>query len=327
MDRKYNIDLCRIICIFAVVLVHVNAPYYKLSVIGENSFVATNIIGALARFCVPLLLTISGSLLIGKEINIKEFYKKSLLPLFFVYYLWVFIYGMYKVYTMDYTGNIISISHYHLEFIPNLIGIYLILPIINELLKNIKVFKLLYLITFIFAIMIQSIDLFYKISIYTDRYIIPFKNPYLFYFLSGYFFRNVKSKKAILISFISLFITIIASLYKSYGGNSRVYYWGYGYINIAIITISLFAFFNSIDMKNKFLNVIILNLSKNSFAIYLVHVFFVDLIIKYLGFIEVPFIIKVPLFTVISFIASYLFVLLINLILPNKLKRFILYKY
>lgn len=327
MDRKYNIDLCRVICIFAVVLVHVNAPFYKLSVIGENSFVATNIMGASARFCVPLLLTISGSLFIGKEITINVFYKKRLLPLVFVYYLWVFIYGMYKVYTMDFTGNFISVSHYHLEFIPNLIGIYLILPIINELLKNKKVFKLLYFITFISAIMIQSIDLFFKISIYTDRYIIPFKNPYLFYFLSGYFFKNIKNKKAILLSFAFLFITIIASLYKSIGVGSHIYYWGYGYINITIITISLFVFFNSINMKNKCLNDKILNLSKCSFGIYIVHVFFIDLIIKYLGFIEVPFIIKVPLFTVIAFSFSYLFILLINLILPNNLKKIILYKY
>ena len=63
-------DVCRLIAMFGVLLIHISAPiFYDYRNIKLNSFLVANAIDSIARVSVPLFAMLSGALLLGRGMS------------------------------------------------------------------------------------------------------------------------------------------------------------------------------------------------------------------------------------------------------------------
>ncbi len=147
------IDLARAFAIISVVICHaIETDYYF---IRTGTLAATrfhwyyeNILFTVGRLGVPIFLMITGALMLGREYDIKKFYKSSLLPLFLTTEIWTVINYFYYMahYSLEFNikdlvGNMLFLKHSplsHMWYMPMILGIYLVIPFVAKALNGIK---------------------------------------------------------------------------------------------------------------------------------------------------------------------------------------------
>ena len=91
-DREIKYDILRILSMFAVILLHVNATYFDVK--GEISFIweIENAINYFTRFAVPCFVMISGAFMLNKKKGILSIYVsaiyKILIPFLYMTAMW-----------------------------------------------------------------------------------------------------------------------------------------------------------------------------------------------------------------------------------------------
>ncbi|RKN82185.1 acyltransferase [Paenibacillus ginsengarvi] len=136
-DRDIWADLLRIVSIFAIHVIHSTGSIYSKYAETIDWYQAL-FINSVTRFAVPVFMMISGVYILSKTDSIRKVITKRipkvLIPLLF----WSFCYALLKVFYLNESTTIwneilqIPITHryYHLWFIYQLIGFYLISPIL-----------------------------------------------------------------------------------------------------------------------------------------------------------------------------------------------------
>jgi surface polysaccharide O-acyltransferase-like enzyme len=189
----------------------------------------------------------------------------------------------------------------HFWFIPVLIGIYLLVPIIRLLAKNEMILKYYLIIWFIASIMKKTILILSPIicshNLYRNGLIISFTNTFLNielmsytgyfilgYYLYNYFNKHIKLIYLILITLISQIICILINYYVTYYINGQKL-WNsmqdYMSITTFIEAICLFLLFKDYLGKivyNAKLKKIISYVSSCTFGIYLMHPLFTEIL-------------------------------------------------
>ena len=299
--RLINIELIRVIAIIMVIIIHVsNIYFYSFNKISSYNFLYSVIYNSFARVCVPLFFMISGIFLINSEYSLKKYFKrigKYILLLI----IWSFIYYLINNnFHFNNFGFVLinslfnaSMTSRHLWFLYAIIGIYIALPFIQNMCKNLNrehenLFLILWITFSGLIVVIVPISRFITNSNIDISYPIPIINAtyYLGYFISGHIlykrFNEIKSTKKInlmlLIMFlISSFITILITYYVSITTNT-IFDSMTWYRSIFIIMAS-FAFFGMVVInKDKIKSEFILKLSKYSFGIYLIHMIFLNIL-------------------------------------------------
>lgn len=159
--RKYDLDLLRILAAFSVVLLHTAAQFwYTLDVNGPEWKIA-NGYDACFRFGVPVFVMISGALWLGEErpLSIKRLYTHTILRLAAVYGVWSCLYGLWEYVSagrggMQELARRMVYGKYHLWFLPLIIGIYVLLPVIKSWVQSASKQNLQYFLTLFFLLQI-----------------------------------------------------------------------------------------------------------------------------------------------------------------------------
>lgn len=160
------LDNSRIIAILAVVILHAAVSPVIDTPLGSTDWWTSNLINAFSRWCVPVFVMISGALLLapGKTEGAGTFYRKRaariLAPLLFwsaFYLLWTFIKGSLK-------GNppgaaalrhriAIGQPYYHLWFLYMLVPLYIVTPMLRQIVTRTTRGQLTWLVAlaFVFA--------------------------------------------------------------------------------------------------------------------------------------------------------------------------------
>lgn len=138
--RLYWADLCRVIAIFAVILLHVSAKYFY-DMTPLDNWLISNFIDSSVRFCVPLFVMLSGALLLVRPFNseteISSLIKRCLkvaLP----FIVWSIIY-LFETGNTNFLSVLYKPSRYHLWFCYMILGLYLFYPLLKgayELIKD-----------------------------------------------------------------------------------------------------------------------------------------------------------------------------------------------
>jgi len=142
-ERKFYLDLLRILAISAVVMIHVSADY----VVNSNTLIAFtvgNILDSISRLGVPLFLMISGTLALdeNKDFNCRKKIFSLLIPWFSWSFFYAFAYNVVlpilKREQFSFLGfiNAFIKGHYHLWYMWAIIGLYLITPILRQFVKK-----------------------------------------------------------------------------------------------------------------------------------------------------------------------------------------------
>lgn len=365
-NRNINFDLLRIVSCYLVITIHTLGANKFLFTSNSFEWKVFNLYDSLARACVPLFFMISGYFLLSyseeKLMKNKYFFIKKSFKLFLLYlfsslfynsYQLIALYGIKNLNIKDILNlitNSIFNPKYHLWFLPTMITIYLIFPLIYSFIHNMKSYpyyiKYVLVLFFIVGVLKPTLtdhifpllnincSLTYKLSVVTQQqsnyfYLLI---SYITYFVLGYLINVkiniVKTKNITLLfiyflsSFINALLNYIYSCKNNIDGNL---FYEYNSITTFISAICLFMIFSKI-YKN---NIIKANIrkaieicSKNTLFVYVSHIFILELLQYIFNLNAVSFnpIFSVPLLSLLIFILCEIISLFINIII-NYFKR------
>lgn len=336
-----NYDLLRIVCTFAVIIIHVS-QLYKDAYTDANApykvhIVTTLICNTLSRFAVPCFMMLSGAFLLDndKNQNYKFFYKKSFVKIgipTIIFSVFYFIYSLLIAFANFWLkGGKITIlldpiksavkgePFYHMWYLYTLIGIYFLIPVLIKIKLDIgeKYFAKLSWVYLILA----------TISGFTSSSILQWSLSqvvvYLGFVLVGYQIRvSIREKKNNIKGLMFIILSMIVFLFLTYiqyghtiSGLSKndEKYSIVGSFNPLVVLSSILIFygFSYLSIKSDRLK----KLSKDTFLIYLFHAGVWNLLnrifFKLIGTKTDP-VFTIPIAVFITFIISWILTIIYN---------------
>lgn len=302
--RIYYLDVLKIISCIAVVIIHCTAVgFYEMNM-HSIGWIFTVIFNLLSRFAVPVFVMVSGALFLNenKKCDIKKLYTKNILHLVIIYIIWTLIYSIYNVFNKQVDVTIINVikdsvikSYYHLWFIPMLIGLYVLIPVIKPITKDRRIVEYFLIIFTLLYVIPYTIGLFnFPYSEYIGKILSRIQLPmlsYLGYFVLGHYlhtykFSNKIKKIIYVLGCFAIIISILGTvLYSFYIGQPKETLAREFSITTYMVSIAIFVFVKQlIDGKEIRFKKIIIHMSNASLGIYLIHALFRDILKNQLGF-------------------------------------------
>lgn len=324
------IDSLRTLATIGVIFLHVAAPIlYQYGNIPNSYWWIGNIYDGSVRFCVPLFLMISGTLILSKTYgSIQEYLKKRLMRILFPFLFWSLIYITKDLIINIHHGKYLGLNDifmfifiqlktgasYHLWYIYLLIGLYLFFPIIIKWIHKSTQSEIIYFLGIWVITILTPLPFMKKIIPNIE---ISYFSGYIGLPVLGLFLHkttiNLKNKTTIysLMIFTGILVTILGTFfYTQQDGKFYELFYYHLSFNAIFTSAGIFLLFRSTIKSN--CN-IILFISKYSYGIYLIHVLILS-ILEIFGFsynFINPFI-GVPVTSVLCLIISSLIIWSIN---------------
>ena len=229
MERKYYLNVLRLIATLSVVLLHTSAGVLDNSLAPSEYEFLYSYFKLLNQFAVPVFVMISGYLFLNpsKSINYGLLFSKYVRRIVFA--LFIFGIPMCILESTFWGENIFRAfdnflrghSWAHMWYLYMLIGLYLLTPIFRPVIVNssIKDIKIGLCLLFVLSSLLPTLNI-YGISV-SSYLILP---PYIFLYLLGYYLGDLeKNNFSIRFLFGLLFIFLILTCFRvlySMPGNS-----------------------------------------------------------------------------------------------------------
>ena len=327
--RTVYLDYLKVLATFAVVIVHATSGSWSLVEPYSSDFVTLKFYNNLFSWTVPIFVMISGALFLNpnKPTSLSMMLKKYILRLSTSYIFWSFLNALINAHTED---GIIDIIIYTLKghsihwFIPMLVGLYLITPMLKAITAS-KKRTIYFLVLFIlFAIAIPQILNIASISLQgtgfssiVDSIKSTFDNTnfhftlgYSGYYVLGYFLHTFEIRKPLKnFLFISGFTSFAVAIFLAFVNikDSSLHDVLHHNFAIRVFCESTFVFIFIKQLNKKIflrssLDKFITWIAKNSFGIYLSHIIVLRLL-KNIGLSVITFnpIFAVPLISLCAF--------------------------
>lgn len=224
--RHTGYDILRFASIFMVVAIHANVSFLAQNP-GSVPWLLVMLFTALCTLSVPLFFMLSGALLLEKEepVSLKEVYLKRIFKQAVPFVLWSVIYVAARIVKGKIPfsfGSFASLlwepAYYQFWFMYTLLAIYLLLPILQALVKDLSKRLLEYalLLWFLFAIAVPTISYIvpqFSISSHVDLILCE---GYIGYFLLGHYLHkygaDISVKKAAAAAVMGIAIVFAGAL-------------------------------------------------------------------------------------------------------------------
>ena len=157
-ERIHGYDVLRVIATFAVIIIHTSTVQLTAAPLNSSGWQAMIFWDGLARWAVPLFFMLSGALFLPSDKPFPEILKKNCLRIFTAFLFWSLIYtaiswftspeglGGWKAFLYTWISG-----HYHLWFCWAILALYLLVPLLRPLARNIKTSRYFLLLALIFA--------------------------------------------------------------------------------------------------------------------------------------------------------------------------------
>lgn len=329
-NRLIHIDLLRIFSIFCMMLLHTAATQWSNTPVTSYNWQIFNIYDSFVRFCVPVMIMISGMFFLRPEkiIPFKKLFNVYIIRIVTALIFWLACYTLYMTTLKFSSFNISSINfflsefistYYHLWFCFMIIGLYLITPFMKRIVLDKKIMEYFLLLSFSFSIMIPTLKMIpssflQQLLNIPDKLLLYFVLGYTFYFVVGFYIHEYPPSKfqCKLIYIIGVF-GILATILMTYiisvnAMKASEIFYGYLTLNVMCVSIAIFVFFEnyiSILRFNGNINSKIVLISECSFCMYLCHYFFIFIFTR-IGLTTTTFnpIFSIPIITILIFICS-----------------------
>ena len=349
-SRENNFDLLRVICAFAVIVIHVSAqfvgaitsdPMYEG--VYFDHILNDALYNGLSRFAVPCFVMLSGAFLLDNDRNadFSQFYRKSfkklLIPVLvfsIIYFLYDYVLLIGKIFVLH--KEVLSVAillepvkqliagapFYHMWYMYMLIGLYALVPMVIRL-KNEIGFDRFEKLAYIFLVVASLAGWVAARKINWDP---GMSFRYLGYLMIGYVLRkrcyenNARAcffiVAGLLIETINSFLRYHQILQRIAEGDSVYNLYAPHAPLVVISSVLLFAGFAYLKT-----NISIPRLASASFVIYLVHAGILNCIQiisspKFFALYDVTGDTRViiPLVSVVTFLLSFVFAELYNIL-------------
>ncbi|MBO6011256.1 MAG: acyltransferase family protein [Oscillospiraceae bacterium] len=313
-ERNTGLDLIKTVAIVGVVLAHVCSPGFYTT---GFDFVATTFWSALLRMAVPLFLMCSGAVLLDpeRELDLRRFYGRNYVRILVALFFWA---AAYKVFHLALDGalsgpallhafkELLLFNHeVHLYFLHIILLIYLFFPVLRLVTKHASRNMLVYILCLwaLTGIIYPTVRPFWPFRLLDGipaQWMLNMAYASMGYCLLGYFLKRWPMKRRIgaVLFAVGFLITFFGTLWLSRETLDLDLLSGMS-VGIALKAAGLYAMLVGARPKRPGFVVFV---SKASFCIYLVHIFFIVLAQHY-GWtvLLLPCAVSIPLGTVIVF--------------------------
>ncbi|MDM8210262.1 acyltransferase [Mediterraneibacter glycyrrhizinilyticus] len=299
----YGFSYIRSIACVAVVVLH--TVYSAVLLFGNDITTRINIISMAVVNCmmwaVPCFVMVTGALLLQTErkISYRKLFGKYILRIFATLVIFgmvfrifdiimdkepinltAFLKGIYEIFT--------GTSWSHIWYLYLLIGLYLLLPFYKKITDNSSEKEIRYLL----AVYIIFLSILPVLGIWgiSCGFYIHVSTIYPFYLFGGYaVYKHIwhPGKAISLIMFVAGTLLIIGCTVVrwQYDIPAMEILWGYSSFFAIMQAVGFFALMENVKSTSfHVINWILLKLDKCSFGIYLIHMIFVRLILRYMEF-------------------------------------------
>ena len=293
VKRLIYADVIRVYALFLVIFSHVFASYVQnLDAYGRSAWWMANIMDTLIRPCVPLFFMISGLLLLdpSKSEPLSMFFQKRVKKILIPFVAWSILYAFWFSYWDNSRfrwGTTIRTMlqepiAYHLWFIYDLAGLYLVTPILKNFVRTAQRTEKIYFVgLWVFSVSVPLL-LFKFFAMNFGGWLIV-ATGYVGYFLLGQFLKEVElndqTKRPVFLLMIMLYLFAAAATYHltimNMGNLDEIFY-QYRVPNVIAVSVLTFLWLKSLPYEKIFqrfgwLRTVLNRLSVLSFGIYLVH--------------------------------------------------------
>lgn len=362
-NRIVFVDYLRVVACFMVMLIHASENFYGADSSGlagnfsmlaneANRFWVSFYDGGLARTCVPLFMVVSAFLLVPMKpgMTMHQFYKHRflrILPPFIIFMLlYTFLPACFGQWTWDEAWDGLTNLPWnfppmggHLWFMYPLISLYLIIPVVSPWLeKSSAKDELTFIGIFAFSTLIPWLHRFVSEELWGECFwngfsMLWYCSGYLGYLVLAHYIRRhlqwSRSKRL----WVGALCFIVGAAFTGWSfwlkGVPGVlietpmleWSWEFCTPNVLLATFGIFLLFTCIERKQA--PGIITSLSKLSYGMYLMHLFFLAPIAGYFvgGDVANPIIpvcFAIPAIAVLTFICCAITSKLISLIPGSK---------
>lgn len=282
--RILGLDIVRCVAVFFVISVHyiLYSNFYTGEIKGIYMYILTAM-RWLFYTCVPLFLLLTGYLKWNKKVDKKHY--KSLLPILLSYLILSIITILILKF---YYHKEESIFHYikgifnfttigNAWYVEMYIGLFMLIPFLNILYQNIKTKKQKQILLLTLFLLVSLPSTLASITIFGKTLdILPnWWNgiyPFLYYFI-GCYIREYQIKmpkiKNIIYVLAALLVETTITFFYCEGSKITSILEGHASVFSVIISVLLFLLLYDIDIKKKASRIIITDIAKLSFDIYL----------------------------------------------------------
>ena len=305
--RYKYLDICRVISIFSIVLLHCLSMW--MYPVGSPDWIALSFYNSALRFCLPMFFMVSGALILNPEklLTISDLYMKRILRFFSALLFWTLLYYIIVVYLrdpdfnwanfeiFDFTAKVLAGHPHHHWFLFAIIAAYICVPVLRLITADKKITRYFLIAWGIFEIGLYTIDTFSIIFPNLTRseaflidqvfsFVLRVK-PLMFAGLIGYMVlgfylhrnppRIVPRRILYALGILGLVITVVTTnVISMRGGELDATLFSPGFAGIFTTTAALFVFFKSLcDRSQKPESRFLITLSECSFGVFLVHDF------------------------------------------------------
>ena len=306
-ERLVTLDQIRAVAIFLVITNHCFELVYNPNLSTVSCFSLKQQLFCFAGFTagragVPLFLMLTGYLLLQRDYsgnNIKLFYGKHLIPLLLTWEIWILIYNVFLMLYNNtdfnvfmYIRNALFIEHtelIHTWYMPVIIGVYLFLPFVAQVVVKMKgkVLLMLMVVVYMYNFVVPSFNLIQLANhVGTNNQFINQLNLnfgggiYGLYLAMGYVFNRYKreiekyfssiSTRVFIfgLGLLSFWLTVLYQLFLYHRGYS--YNVWYSFFLMPVIGGCLFSLISI--RKRTILYRLTEKISRYSFGMYLTHI-------------------------------------------------------
>ncbi len=278
--RIYYLDSLKVLAIFAVILIHSAANALYANSPDTPLFVYANALDSLSRFCVPVFFMASGAVLLSRDYDIWQFYKKRLFRIIPVLVFWSLVYLLFRVFVKDEEMGVLKAItiffgghvYYHLWFLYTIIVLYLLSPFMRRLVLSLSSVEatILFALWFVMAVAMPHAEAVMELKFgFAYREL----GAYSGYFMLGYYLSRIEFRRPVV--FLSLFIVSSSAIFYLTGyfslqkGELFAAFYDYATPLVFLQAISMFALFKSFETAKSL--EYIAKLSPLVFGVYLLH--------------------------------------------------------
>ena len=362
-NRIVFVDYIRVVACFLVMLVHASENFYAADASGlagnvsmlaneANRFWVAFYDGTLARTCVPLFMVVSAFLLVPMKpgVTMHQFYKRRflrILPPFIIFQLlytflpvWMGMWTMAEAWEgfKNLPWNFSPMGG-HLWFMYPLISLYLIIPVVSPWLERASAKdELTFIGIFAFSTLIPWLHRFVSVELWGECFwngytMLWYCSGYLGYLVLAHYIRRHlqwSRGKRLWVGALSFLVGAVftgwAFWWKGVPGQlieTPLLEWSWEFCtpNVLLATFGAFLLFTCIEQKEA--PSLVTGLSKLSFGMYLMHLFFLAPIASY--FVNgdqanplIPVGLAIPAIAILTFICCALVSKIISLIPGSK---------
>jgi len=305
--RIVYFDYLRLAATVAVVLIHVASFCWYDFDSDSFRWNVLNFYLVAVRWAVPVFVMLSGALFLSRDTDISQLYKKNILRLVVAYFAWSVFYALaliagrwlvYEEFTSTFGSVVLDIlgGYYHMWFLPMIVGLYMCVPVIRQIVINKKVARYFLALAFVFAYALPQ--LIQLCRDFTGGWLLDLANQvdaivsyevkislvlgYTAYFILGYLLEEAtltKKQRTLVYSLGAVgFVASVAlnSIVSWKTGEPCSTYFEPFCVNTLLVVTAVHTLFKYRDYPHEKRNRLVSALARCSFGAYLVHAFVLD---------------------------------------------------